>query len=163
MAQDFSFDIVSQIDLQEVDNALQQAMREIRTRFDFKGSRAQVRREANELWLEAEDEHRVKSVQEILTQKLVRRNVPLRGIRYGDVQPAAGSSVRMSASIQQGIPLEQARQIVKMIKQAKLKVQASIQGDQLRVRGAKKDNLQQVIEMVKERDLGIDLQFVNYR
>lgn len=163
MAQEFSFDIVSQIDLQEVDNAVQQAMHEIRTRFDFKGSKAAIVRDDAELRVDAEDEFRLKSVQEILGQKLARRKVPLRGIRYGDVQPAAGSSVRAVAAIQQGIPQESAREIVKMIKQSKLKVQAAIQGDQLRVRSAKKDDLQQVIQLVKGRDLGIDVQFVNYR
>ena len=163
MAQDFSFDIVSQIDLQEVDNAVQQAMKEIRTRFDFKNSKATVVREERELKLDAEDEFRLKSVQDVLKQKLVRRQVPLRGIRYGEPQPAAGSSVRVRATIQEGIPVEKAREIVKLIKGAKLKVQTSINGDQLRVRGAKKDHLQQVIELVRTKDLGIDLQFINYR
>jgi len=163
MAQSFSFDIVSQIDLQEVDNAVQQAMKEIRGRFDFKGSKASVAREEHEVRIEAEEEFRLKSVQEILHQKLARRQVPLRGLQYGEIQPAAGSSVRIRASIQQGIPMEKAREIMKMIKGSKVKVQASIQGDQLRVKGAKKDELQRVIELVKARDLDIDLQFVNYR
>ena len=163
MAQSFSFDIVSQIDLQEVDNAVQQAMNEIRGRFDFKGSKASVAREEHEVRIEAEEEFRLKSVQEILHQKLARRQVPLRGLQYGEIQPAAGSSVRIRASIQQGIPMEKAREIMKMIKGSKVKVQASIQGDQLRVKGAKKDELQRVIELVKARDLDIDLQFVNYR
>jgi len=163
MAQSFSFDIVSQIDLQEVDNAVQQAMKEIRGRFDFKGSKASVVREEHEVRIEAEEEFRLKSVQEILHQKLARRQVPLRGLQYGEIQPAAGSSVRIRASIQQGIPMEKAREIMKMIKGSKVKVQASIQGDQLRVKGAKKDELQRVIELVKARDLDIDLQFVNYR
>ena len=105
----------------------------------------------------------LESVQEILHQKLARRQVPLRGLQYGEIQPAAGSSVRIRASIQQGIPMEKAREIMKMIKGSKVKVQASIQGDQLRVKGAKKDELQRVIELVKARDLDIDLQFVNYR
>ena len=163
MAQSFSFDIVSQIDLQEVDNAVQQAMKEIRGRFDFKGSKASVAREEHEVRIDAEEEFRLKSVQEILHQKLARRQVPLRGLQYGEIQPAAGSSVRIRASIQQGIPMEKAREIMKMIKGSKVKVQASIQGDQLRVKGAKKDELQRVIELVKARDLDIDLQFVNYR
>ena len=115
MAQTFSFDIVSQIDLHEVDNAVQQSMKEIRGRFDFKGSQASVTREEHELRIEAEDEFRLKSVQEILHQKLARRQVPLRGLQYGEVQPAAGSSVRVRAAIQQGIPMEKAREIVKLI------------------------------------------------
>ncbi len=116
-----------------------------------------------ELKIEAEDDFRLKSVKEILEQKLARRQVPLRGIVYGTTEPAAGASVRVRAKIQQGIPVEKAREIVKMIKQSKLKVQAAIQGDQLRVKGGKKDHLQEVIQMVRARDLGIDLQFVNYR
>jgi len=163
MAQEFSFDIVSQIDLQEVDNAVHQAMKEIRTRFDFKGSSAEVAREEQEIRIDAEDEFRLKSVQEVLQQKLVRRQVPLRGIQYGVVQPAAGSSVRVRAKIQQGIPVEKAREIVRLVKDAKLKLQASIQGEQVRVRGPKKDDLQKAMQMVRGADLGIDVQFINYR
>jgi len=163
MAQEYSFDIVSRIDLQEVDNAVQQTMKEIRARYDFKDSKAEVTREADELRIDAEDDFRVKSVQEILRLKLAKRGVPLRNVQFGDIRPAAGATVRMAVKLQQGIPTEAAREIVKLVKDAKLKVQAAIQGDQLRVKGSKKDELQQAMQVVRGRDLGIELQFVNYR
>jgi len=163
MPQEFSFDIVSKIDLQEVDNAVQQTMKEIRARYDFKDSKAEVAREAEELRIDAEDDFRVKSVQEILRLKLAKRGVPLRNVQFGDIRPAAGATVRMTVKLQQGIPTDTAREIVKLVKDAKLKVQAAIQGDQLRVKGSKKDELQQAMQAVRGRDLGIDLQFVNYR
>jgi uncharacterized protein YajQ (UPF0234 family) len=163
MAQEFSFDIVSRIDLQAVDIAVQQTMKEIRARYDFKDSKATVSREDQELRIDAEDDFRIKSVQEVLRQKLVRRGVPLRNVQFGEIKPAAGASVRMTASLQQGIPQEAAREITKLVKESKLKVQASIQGDQLRVRGTKKDDLQKVMQLVRGRDLGVDVQFVNYR
>lgn len=163
MAQEFSFDIVSRIDLQEVDNAVQQTVKEIRARYDFKDSKATVSREEEELRIDAEDDFRIRAVQEVLRLKLAKRQVPLRNVQFGDVRPAAGSSVRMTVKLQQGIPQETAKEIVKLIKDSKLKVQASIQADQLRVKGTKKDDLQQVMQLVRARDLGIDVQFVNYR
>jgi uncharacterized protein YajQ (UPF0234 family) len=160
-----SFDIVSRIDLQEVNNAIHQALKEVNNRYDLKGtgSTIELDQENHQIVVHAPDEFTLKQVLEILDQKLVRRGVPLKGLSYGKVQPAAGSSVVQEISLQQGIPIEKARDIVKLIKQTKIKVQAAIQGDQVRVTGKSRDDLQQVIAMLREKDLGIDMQFTNYR
>ena len=163
MAQQNSFDIVSQVDRSEVRNALDQTMKEVRQRFDFKGSNAEVKVEEDDLVLTAEDETKLRNMNDILQQKLVRRGVPLKALSYGRVEPAAGGTVRQRAAIQQGIPTEKAREIVKFIKETKLKVQAAIQGDTVRVSGKNRDDLQTVIGLLKEKDLGIALQFDNYR
>src|ERR1044071_7116346 len=163
MAQQNSFDIVSQVDLAEVKNALNQTMKEVRQRFDFKGSRAEVRLEENDLVLAAEDETKLRNMNDILQQKLVRRGVPLKAPSYGRVEPAAGGTVRQHAAIQQGIPTEKAREIVKFIKESKLKVQAAIQGDTVRVTGRDRDILQDVIAQLKSKDFGINMQYTNYR
>ena len=163
MAQQNSFDIVSQVEMAEVKNALDQAMKEVRQRFDFKGSRAEVTLEEHDLVLHAEDETRLRNMNDILQQKLVRRGVPLKALSYGRVEPAAGGTVRQRAAIQQGIPSEKAKEIVKFIKETKLKVQAAIQGDVVRVTGRDRDTLQDVIAQLKAKDFGINMQYTNYR
>lgn len=163
MAKDVSFDVVSKIDLYEVDNAIHQAMKEVETRFDFKGSRATINRDGHTLTLQAEDRFKIRALLEILEAKLVRRGVPLKGLTRREVEPAAGGTVRQELLLQQGIPVEKGREIVKLIKGTKLKVQAHIQEDQVRVSGPKKDDLQAVIQMLRGQDLGIHMEFVNYR
>lgn len=163
MAQQNSFDIVSQVDRAEIMNALNQTMKEVGQRFDFKGSNARVALEEKELVLTAEDETKLRNMNEILQQKLVRRGVPLKAFDYGKAEPAAGGTVRQHARIQQGIPQEKAKDIVKVIKDSKAKVQASIQGDMVRVSGRDRDTLQQVITSLKAKDFGINMQFSNYR
>src|SRR5438477_4740285 len=163
MAQQNSFDIVSQVDRAEVMNALNQTMKEVGQRFDFKGSSAKVTLEEKELVLSAEDETKLRNMNEILQQKLVRRGVPLKALTYGSVEPAAGGTVRQRAQIQQGIPQEKAKEVVKFIKDSKAKVQASIQGDMVRVTGRDRGTLQTVIANLKARDFGINMQFTNYR
>ncbi len=163
MAQQNSFDIVSQVDRAEVINAINQTVKEVRQRFDFKGSSAIVNLEEKDLLLTAEDETKLRNMNDILQQKLVRRGVPLKALSYGDVEPAAGGTVRQRAAIQQGIPQDKAKEIVKVIKDSKVKVQASIQGDVVRVSGKDRDVLQEVIAKLKSNDFGINMQFTNYR
>ena len=163
MAQQNSFDIVSQVDRAEVTNAIYQTMKEVGQRFDFKESSAKVALEDKELVLSAEDETKLRNMNDILQQKLVRRGVPLKAFAYGAVEAAAGGTVRQRMQIQQGIPQEKAKDIVKFIKDSKAKVQASIQGDMVRVSGRDRDTLQQVIAGLKARDFGINMQYTNYR
>ena len=163
MAQQNSFDIVSEVDRAEISNAINQTLKEVGQRFDFKGSHANVALEKEELVLTAEDETKLRNMNDILQQKLVRRGVPLKALSYGAVEPAAGGTVRQRAQIQQGIPQEKAKEIVKLIKDSKVKVQASIQGDTVRVTGKDRDTLQQVIATLKAKDFGINMQFTNYR
>src|SRR5436305_2504628 len=161
---DNSFDIVSKIDLQEVSNAIQQELKEIHTRFDLKYSKSDIALEGKDaIMLSSVDEFKLKAVNDVFQQKLVKRGVPLKGLTYGAVEPAAGSTVRQKISMQQGIPIEKAREIVKVIKNSKKKVQASIQGDVVRVSGKDRDALQEIIALVKQQDFGIDMQFTNYR
>ncbi len=162
---DNSFDIVSKIDLAEVNNAIQQARKEIFTRYDLKNSKSEIglNEKDKKIQLASQDEFHLKAVVEILESKLVKRKVPLKGLTYGPVTPAAGSSVRQEISLQQGIPIEKAREIVRKIKDSKLKVQASIQGDFVRVSGRDRDTLQEVIRLLREADFGIDMNFANYR
>jgi len=163
MAQQNSFDIVSQVDRAEITNAINQTTKEVKQRFDFKGSNAAVALEDKELVLTAEDETRLRNMNDIFQQKLVRRGVPLKALNYGKVEPAAGGTVRQRVEIQQGIPQEKAKEIVKFIKDSKAKVQAAIQGDTVRISGKDRDTLQDVIARLKARDFGIDMQFTNYR
>ena len=163
MAQQNSFDIVSEVDRAEISNAINQTMKEVRQRFDFKGSHAEVVLEKDDLLLTAEDETKLRNMNDILQQKLVRRGVPLKAFSYGVVEAAAGGTVRQRAAIQQGIPQEKAKEIVKFIKDSKAKVQASIQSDTVRVSGRDRDTLQDVISQLKQKDFGIDMQFTNYR
>jgi cyclic-di-GMP-binding protein len=164
MAAENSFDIVSKVDLQEVSNAIQNALKEIHTRFDLKDSKSDIQLEGKEaLVLSSADEYKLKAVTDILQGKLVKRGVPIKALSYGTVEPAAGSSVRQKITMQQGIPIEKAREIVKLIKDSKKKVQASIQGDTVRVSGKDRDSLQEVIGLLRGHDFGIDMQFTNYR
>jgi uncharacterized protein YajQ (UPF0234 family) len=160
-----SFDVVSKIDLAEVSNAIHQTVREVGTRFDLKNSHSQIELDEKEkkILLASQDEYKLKAVIEILEQKLVKRKVPLKGLTYGPVNPAAGSTVRQEVSLQQGIPIEKSREIVKKVKDSKLKVQVSIQGDMVRVSGRDRDTLQAVIKLLRDTDFGIDMQFTNYR
>jgi uncharacterized protein YajQ (UPF0234 family) len=162
---DNSFDIVSKIELPEVSNAVQQAVKEIQQRYDLKDSKSSIelKEKENKILLASSDEYKLKAVTEVLQAKLVKRNVPLKGLSYGTIQPAAGSSVRQEITLQQGISIEKARDIVKAIKDSKQKVQASIQGDLVRISGKDRDTLQQVIHLLKSTDFGIDMQFTNYR
>jgi cyclic-di-GMP-binding protein len=164
MAQDNSFDIVSKVDLQEVRNAIEQALKEIRQRFDLKDSHSEVRLEGNDaIQLGSANEYKLEAVKDILGQKLVKRGVSLKNLTYGKVEPAAGQAVRQKISLQQGIPIERAKEIVKLIKDAKKKAQASIQGDTVRVSSKDRDELQSIIAMLRGRDLGVELTFTNYR
>lgn len=163
MASEYSFDIVSKVDLQEVDNAVYQSMKEIKTRYDFKGSVSQIKREAQDVIMISEDQYKLKSVNEILSQKLAKRGIPLKALSYSNIQETRGGTVTQKISLQQGIPTEKAREIVKIIKSTKLKVQSSIMGDQLRVKGKNKDELQAVMKHLRESNLQIDMQFTNYR
>jgi uncharacterized protein YajQ (UPF0234 family) len=162
---DNSFDVVSKIELPEVGNAIQQAMKEILQRFDLKDSKSSI--ELNEkdhkVLLASADEYKLKAVIEVLEGKLVKRKVPLKGLTYGTLIPAAGSSVKQEITLQQGIPIEKAREIVRRIKDSKLKAQAAIQGDLVRVSSRDRDTLQSVIKLLRESDFGIDVQFTNYR
>jgi hypothetical protein len=163
MAQQNSFDIVSEVDRAEITNAINQTMKEVGQRFDFKGSAARVALEDKELVLTAEDETRLRNMNDIFQQKLVRRGVPLKALNYATAEPAAGGTLRQRVQIQQGIPQDKAKEIVKFIKDTKVKVQAAIQGDTLRVTGKDRDILQDVIAKLKAKDFGINMQFTNYR
>lgn len=165
MGKENSFDISSAVEIQEVKNAVHQALLEIRQRFDFKGSKSDIKLEEKDtkITLISDDEYKLKSVIDILQSKLVKRQVSLKSLIYGKVEPASGGMVRQEITIQQGIPMEKAREIVKIIKDTKLKVQVQIQNDQVRVSGKNKDDLQNVMHILRGKDLGIDLQFVNYR
>jgi len=165
MASDNSFDIVSKTDMQEVKNAIEQALKEVAQRFDFKGSKSDVKLEEknNEIIVSSDDEYKLKSLIDILQAKLVKRGISLKALTYGKIESALGSTVRQSIKLQQGIPSEKAKEIIKSIKETKLKVQSQIQGDQLRVSGKNRDDLQSVIALLRESDFGIDMQFINYR
>jgi cyclic-di-GMP-binding protein len=160
---DNSFDVVSKIDLQEVSNAIQQALKEIHTRFDLKDSKSNIELDKDGIVLHSADEYKLKAVNDVLQQKLVKRGVPLKGLVYGAVEPAAGGTSRRRITMQQGIPIEKAREIVKTIKDSKKKAQASIQGDLIRVSSKDRDTLQEVIALLRQQDYGIDMQFTNYR
>ncbi|MDE3199412.1 MAG: YajQ family cyclic di-GMP-binding protein [Acidobacteriota bacterium] len=165
MAQDNSFDIVSKIDLQEVRNAIDQAIKEIRQRFDLKDSHSEIKIADGdkEIQLASANEYKLEAVKEILGQKLVKRGVSLKNLTYGMVEPAAGQSVRQKITLQQGIPSDKAKEIVRIVKDSKKKVQASIQGDTVRIAGKDRDDLQAIIALLRGKDLGVDLQFTNYR
>jgi uncharacterized protein YajQ (UPF0234 family) len=159
-----SFDIVSTIDLQELQNAIQMALKEVHTRFDLKDSSSDIKVEGKDaIVLSSKDDYKLKAVNDILQAKLVKRGVPLKGLIYGTIEPASGGTARQRVTLQQGIPMEKARDIVKKIKDSKKKVQASIQGDTVRVSGKDRDSLQEVIAMLRQQDFGIDMQFTNYR
>jgi cyclic-di-GMP-binding protein len=158
-----SFDVVSSVDLQEVKNAIGQAMKEITTRFDLKGTNSTIELQGEQIQLATADDFKLKAIRDVLEGRLVKRGVPLKALTWGTVEKALGGTTRQKVDLQKGIPSEKAREIVKMIKGAKLKVQAQVQGDQVRVSGKNKDDLQVVMRMLKDTDLGIDMQFTNYR
>ena len=159
-----SFDIVSKVDLQEVSNAIQQALKEVHTRYDLKDSKSDIQMDEKEaLVLTSADEFKLKAVNDVLQSKLVKRSVPLKALTYGAIEAAAGSTVRQRVTMQQGVPIEKSREIVKLIKNSKKKVQAAIQGDLVRVSGKDRDTLQEIIALLKQQDFGIDMQFTNYR
>jgi len=162
---DNTFDVVSKIEMPEVLNAVQQASKEVQTRFDLKDSKSsiEVKEKENKILLASSDEFKLKAVVEILQSKLVKRKVPLKGLTFGEIIPSAGSTVKQEITLQQGIVIEKAREIVKKVKDSKLKVQASIQGDFVRVAGKDRDTLQQAIQLLRNSDFGIDMQFINYR
>jgi len=163
MAAENSFDVVSKIDMAEVTNAVTQALKEIGQRFDFKGSKSNITQEKDALVVLSDDEYKLKSVIDILQNKLVKRGVPIKNVSYGKIEAALASTVRQRLTLQQGIPTDKAKEIVKAIKESKIKVQASIQADQVRVSGKNRDDLQTVISLLKGKDFGIELQFDNYR
>ncbi|MDW7651813.1 MAG: YajQ family cyclic di-GMP-binding protein [Bacillota bacterium] len=163
MAKNESFDVVSQVNMQEVDNAINQTNKEIGQRYDFKNSKAEVTLEDGNLKIIAEDDFRIRSVVDILQTKLIRRNVPIKNLEYGKVEEAGGGMARQIVGLKQGIDTETAKKMVKDIKGLKLKVQAQIMDDQLRVSGKKRDDLQDVIAFLKENDYNLELQFINYR
>lgn len=159
-----SFDVVSKIDMQEVTNAIQMALKEIHTRFDLKDSKSDINLEGKDaIVLASVDEFKLKAVNDILQAKLVKRGVPLKNLVYEKIEQATGATVRQRVKMQQGIDIDKAREIVKLIKNTKKKVQASIQGDTVRVSGKDRDTLQEIIALLKQQDLGIELQFTNYR
>jgi len=166
MAKESSFDVVSEVDLQEVRNAVDQAAREISQRFDFKGTGSSVElnddKEPN-IVVRANTEQKVKDVVKVLEEKFVKRKVPLKSLQRGNIEPAAGGTARQTLALNQGISTDKAREIVKYIKDTKKKAQAAIQGDQVRVSAKSRDDLQDIIAALKEKDFGIPLQFVNYR
>lgn len=163
MAKTNSFDIVSRTDLNEVRNAVNQTLKEVRQRFDFKNSKSDVHLEDNDLVLISDDEFKLSSLKDILEQKLIKRGISLKAISYGKIESASGGTVRQIGAIQQGIPTEKAKEIAKFIKDTRLKLQAAIQGDTVRVSGRDRDTLQEAIHALRERDFGIDMQFTNYR
>jgi len=163
MAKENSFDIACIVDMNEVGNAVQQTMKEVRQRFDFKGSTSQVTVEQNSLVLVSDDEYKLKSLIDILEQKHIKRNVPLKALTYGKTEHALGGTVRQTVSIQQGISTEKAKQITRFIRDTKLKVKTTIQGDSVRVSGRDRDTLQKVMALLREKDFEIDIQFINYR
>jgi len=163
MAAENSFDIACKIDMQEVTNALDQARREVSTRYDLKGSKCEITLEKTDITVLAPDDMKVKALVDILQSRLHKRGVPLKALTYGDVEQASGGALRQKISLQQGIPIERAREIVRLIKDTKIRVQASIQEDQVRVAGKNRDDLQKIIALLRDKDLGIALQFTNYR
>lgn len=164
MAQENSFDIVSKVDIQEVRNAIEQAMKEIRQRFDLKDSHSDIHLEGDDaIQMASSNEYKLEAIKEILGQKLVKRGVSLKNLTYAKVEPATGQSVRQKISLQQGIPADKAKEIVRIVKDSKKKVQASIQGDTVRISGKDRDDLQAIIAALRGKDLGVELTFTNYR
>ena len=163
MAAENSFDIVCKVDMQEVNNALDQTRREVETRYDLKGSKNEIKLEKQDIIMLSSDEMKLKAVVDILQSKLHKRGVPLKALTYGDVEDAAGGAKRQKITLQQGIPIDKAKEIVRLIKDSKIKVQASINEDKVRVAGKNRDDLQKIIALVREKDLGIAVSFDNYR
>jgi len=162
---DNSFDVVSQIEMPEVNNAIQQAMKEVTTRYDLKDTKSLIdlNEKEKKVTLTSSDDFKLKAVTEIVQLKLVKRQVPIKNLTYGPIHPAAGSTVKQEVTLTSGIPVEKSREIVKKIKDSKLKLQAAIQGDLVRISGKDRDTLQQAIALLKGADFGLDLQFINFR
>ncbi|MFC5472084.1 YajQ family cyclic di-GMP-binding protein [Cohnella suwonensis] len=163
MASEYSFDVVSKVDFQEVNNAVTQAMKEIETRFDFKGSKSSIKVEGEQLVVASDDDYKLKSVVDILQTKLIKRGVPILNMDYGKIEPASGGTVRQTIKMRQGIDQENAKKMNVLIRDSKLKVKSQIQGDQLRVTGKSKDDLQEVMALLRGAGLPLELQFSNYR
>ena len=163
MAKDPSFDVVSKVDMQEVDNAINQTKKEITQRYDFKNSKATVELEGEEIKIIADDDFKLRSVVDILQSKLIRRNVSIKNLEYGKVEDASGGVLRQNIKIKQGLDVEKGKEIMKDIKNTKIKVQAQYMDDQVRITGKKRDDLQAIIQFLKENDYGVELQFTNYR
>lgn len=166
MADNYSFDIVSKVDMQEVDNAVNQAIKEMRQRYDFKGTKGSItlnKKEENEIVVVTENEFRLKGLIEILKEKMIKRSIPLKALTYGKVEEASQGMVRQKISIQSGIDKERCKDIVKLIKDTKLKVQSQIMENQVRVIGRKKDDLQEVMKVIRAKDFGFHIEFANYR
>jgi len=158
-----TFDVVSQVDMQEIDNAVNQTRKEVGQRYDFKDTKTEIGLENNDIHIQSTDDYKVKAVVEVLQSKMARRQVPLKALIYGKIEPAAGGRAKQTVTVQQGIATDKARVIVKLVKDTKLKVQAQIQGDQVRVSGKNRDDLQRVIQLLKQQELDVALQFVNFR
>lgn len=158
-----SFDIVSQIDMQEVDNAVNQTVKEITQRYDFKNSKSEVSLEKDSIRILADDDFRLKAIVDILQSKCIKRGISLKALKYGSTESASGGMVRQIVTLQQGISKEKGKEIIAAIKETKLKVQGQIQEDQVRVTGKSIDDLQEIIKMLKGRDLEVDMQFINFR
>lgn len=163
MAKENTFDIVSQINMPEVNNAVDQSLRELRTRFDFKGSKSDINFDGEELVLASDDEFKLKSLIDILETKLVRRGINLKALRYGKIEPAAKDTVRQRVTLVQGLDKEKSKVITKLVKDSKLKVQAAVQGDQVRISGKNRDDLQSIMQIIKDHEFDIPIQFVNLR
>jgi uncharacterized protein YajQ (UPF0234 family) len=163
MSSENSFDVVSAIDMQELNNAIQQAEKEIDNRFDFKGSKSSIELDKNELVVISDDEYKLNSVLDVLHSKMVKRGISLKNLQYGKLEPAASSTVRQRIGLKQGIGQEHAKKINILLRDSKLKVKSQIQGDQIRVTGKSKDDLQKAIQLLRQSDIDLDLQFVNFR
>lgn len=158
-----SFDIVSKVDMQEVSNAVNQAVKEISQRYDFKGSKSEITQEKDAVKILADDDFKLKAVIDVLQSKFLKRSISIKSLQYGKIEPASGGMVRQMITVQQGISKEKGKEIVALIKESKLKVQGQIQDDQVRVTGKNRDDLQNVIQLLKGKDLDIEMQFVNFR
>jgi len=158
-----SFDIVSKVDMQEVDNAVNQAVKEIGQRYDFKGSKSQITPDKDSVKVLADDDYKLKAVIDVLQSKFMKRNISIKALQYGKVEPASGGMVRQLITVQQGISKEKAKDIITVLKESKLKVQAQIQDDQVRVTGKNRDDLQDAIQLLKGKDLDVEMQFTNFR
>ena len=163
MAKDNSFDVVSVIDLQEVDNAINQSTKEINNRFDFKGSKTKITFENNQINIISDDDFKLKNAKDVLETKMVKRGIDLKALKYGKIEEASGNTVRQKVDLIQGIDKDKAKIITKALKNSKIKVQSSFQEDQVRVSGKNRDDLQAAMQLIKEEDLGMPIQFVNFR
>ena len=164
MAAGNSFDVVSKVDMQEVKNAIDQATKEVNARFDLKNSKSEIKLEADDaIQLASADEYKLQAVIEILQQKMIKRGISIKALVMGKVEPAAGSSVRQKITLPQGIASDKAKEIVRVLKDSKKKVQATIQGDTVRITGKDRDTLQEAIALLKGHDFGIEMQFTNFR